>query len=166
VKPNPPNAPAKPEDLFDPTSFPEDLTWVPAHQKLHPSDPVYLLLAWHWRRVKRADDTLQAAVLQLRTLLDARVATLTEAADTVAGINEGLADVQAALAEKPAAFAAQMDAVLAQPVDQAVTKLRELEKTLAPLALRFRVADRRQILAALLVGFTLGLLTAVVALLA
>lgn len=166
MKPEPKEPPLKPESLLDPAAFPEDLQWVPAHYKLHPTDPVYLLLAWHWRRVKKSEDTVQAAILELRTSLDTRIAAVTEAAETVLGVNEALADVQAALEEKPALLSEQLEAMLSQPVESAIGRVQTLEKSLASAARSFQVSQRRQLLAALLIGVTLGVLSAVIVLLA
>ena len=91
------SAALKPEDLLEPGNFPDDLKWVPAHYKLHPTDPVYLLIAWHWRRVKQSEDTLKATIVEIKKALDDRIGHLTEAAETVAGVNDALADVQVAL---------------------------------------------------------------------
>jgi hypothetical protein len=155
-----------PEDLLDPASFPDDLKWLSAHYKVHPTDPVYLLLAWHWRRVKKSEDTVAAAIIELKAVLDSRIGTLAEAADTVADVNEALAEVQAALEEKPVLLSKQLDSMLAQPVENAIGRLQGLEKSLAPLAHSFRTAQRRQLLTALLIGVTLGVLSAVIVLLA
>lgn len=156
----------KPEDLLDPAEFPDDLQWVAAHHKLHPTDPVYLLVAWHWRRVKQSEDTLKAAVVELKAALDVRVVALGEAADTVAGVNEALAGVQEALEEKPGQLGEQLETKLNQPLASAVARLQALEKSLAPLARTFQIAQRRQLLATFLVGVTLGVLSAVIVLLA
>ena len=64
------SAALKPEDLLEPGNFPDDLKWVPAHYKLHPTDPVYLLIAWHWRRVKQSEDTLKATIVEIKKALD------------------------------------------------------------------------------------------------
>lgn len=157
---------AKPEDLFDPGNFPDDLKWVPAHYKLHPSDPVYLLIAWHWRRVKNSEDTLKAITVELKQALGDRITAVTAAAETVAGVNDALAEVQASLEEKPAKLEAQLDAKLAKPVADALTRLQALEKSLAPLARNFQTALRRQLLATFLTGVTFGVLSALVILLA
>jgi hypothetical protein len=160
------SAAPKPEDLFEAGNFPDDLKWVPAHYKLHPSDPVYLLLAWHWRRVKQSEDTIRSAIVEMKQALDDRIGHLAEAAETVAGVNDALVDVQAALEEKPAHLAAQLDAKLNKPVSDALARLRDLEKSLVPVARSFQMARRRQLLATLLVGVTLGVLSAVIVLLA
>jgi len=156
----------KPEDLLDPAEFPDDLKWVAAHHRLNPTDPVYLLVAWHWRRVKLSEDTLKAAIVEMRTALDTRIEVLAEAAETVTGVNEALAAVQEALEVTPAELETQLEAKLTQPVAHALDQLQALEKSLIPLARNFQVAQRRQLLAALLVGVTLGVLSAVIVLLA
>lgn len=146
------------EELFNAGSFPEDLAWVPAHHRLHPDDPVYLLLAWHWRRVKRSEDTIAAAILELRSVLDSRVIAVSKAAETVADVNEALAGVQDALETKPEELAAQLDVLLAGPVNAAVERLQALEKSLIPVARNFEASRRRHTLATLLVGVALGVL--------
>jgi DNA-binding transcriptional MerR regulator len=160
------STPAKPEDLLDPGHFPADLKWVPAHYKLHPTDPVYLLIAWHWRRVKQSEDTLKASLVEIKKALDDRVTHVTKAAETVAGVNDALGEVQMFLEEKPAELSAQLDAKLSKPVADAVARLQALEKSLAPLARNFQTALRRQILATFLVGVTVGVLASVILLLA
>lgn len=150
------------DDFLDPAGLPDDLKWVAAHHRLHPTDPVYLLLAWHWRRIKQAEDTIQAAILEMRTGLDARLTALSEAADTVEGVNDALLEVQAMLAEKPAELSTQIDNALAKPVQQAVARVAEVGKTLADAAKGYRAARRREILASLLVGVGLGLMAGVV----
>ena len=160
------SAAPKPEDFLDPENFPDDLKWVPAHYKLHPSDPVYLLIGWHWRRVKQSEDTLTAINLEIKRALEDRIKQVTDAAETVAGVNDALADVQVALEEKPAELEAQLDAKLSAPVADAVTRLQTLEKSLAPLARSFQKTQRRQLLAMFVAGATVGVLIAVILLLA
>jgi hypothetical protein len=160
------SATPKPEDFLNPENFPDDLKWVPAHYKLHPGDPVYLLLAWHWRRVKQSEDTLKAAIVELRAAVDTRIGALAEAAETVGGVNEALGEVQAMLEEKPAELSQQLDEALAQPLEQAFGRLQTLEKSLQSAARSFQIGHRRQLLAALLIGVALGFLSAVIVLLA
>jgi hypothetical protein len=156
----------KPEDFLDPDNFPDDLKWVPAHYKLHPSDPVYLLIAWHWRRVKKSEDTLTAINVQLQRAFEDRIKDVKVAAETVAGVNDALADIQVALEEKPAELEAQLDAKLSAPVADAVIRLQTLEKSLAPLARSFRETQRRQLLTMFVAGATVGILIAVILLIA
>jgi hypothetical protein len=160
------SAAPKPEDLLTPEQFPDDLKWVPAHYKLNPTDPVYLLIGWHWRRVKQSEDTLQNAIIEIRRSLDDRIKRLTAAADTVAAINESLAEVHAVLAEKPAELEGQLDAKLSQPMADALARIEALAKLLAPLASTFQTARRRQLHAVFVVGVAIGLLGAVIVMLA
>lgn len=156
----------KPEELLDPATMPEDLQWVATQYRLQPNDPVFLLIAWHWNRMKACEDTVKLAIVELKSALDARVESLADAAETVTGVNTVLAEVQAVLQEKPAQLGKQLEAELKQPVAQAVSQLQALEKSLAPLARNFQAVQRRQLLAALLIGVTLGVLSSIIVLLA
>lgn len=156
----------KPEEILDPATMPEDLQWVVTHYRLQPNDPVFLLIAWHWNRMKKCEDTVQLAIVELKSALDARVEALADAADTVAGVNAVLAEVQTVLENKPAQLGEQFEKELKEPVTNAVGQLQALEKTLAPLARNFQTAKRRQLLAALLTGVALGVLSSVIMLLA
>jgi hypothetical protein len=149
----------KPEEILDPTNLPEDLQWVVEHHRLQPNDPVFLLIAWHWNRVKASEDTLRLAILELKSMLDARVEMLADSADAVTGLNAVLGDVQSALESKPDDLRRQFDSQLKQPLAGALAELRKLEESLAPLARSFHAAQRRQLLAALLIGVALGILT-------
>ncbi len=155
----------KPEEMLDPATMPEDLQWVVTQYRLQPNDPVFLLIAWHWNRMKACEDTVKLAIVELKSALDARVESLADAAETVTGVNTVLAEVQAVLEEKPAQLGKQLEAELKQPVAQAVSQLQALEKSLAPLARNFQTVQRRQLLAALLIGVTLGVLSSIIVLL-
>lgn len=156
----------KPEELLDPATMPDDLQWVVTQYRLQPNDPVFLLIAWHWNRMKACEDTVKLAIVELKSALDARVDSLADAAETVAGVNTVLAEVQDALEQKPAQLGKQFEKELKEPVAQAVSQLQSLEKSLAPLSRNFQTAQRRQLLAALLIGVTLGVLASVIVLLA
>ncbi|MBA4182149.1 MAG: hypothetical protein C0506_16305, partial [Anaerolinea sp.] len=67
---------------------------------------------------------------------------------------------------KPAELSQQLDAALGQPLETAFGRLQALEKSLQTVARGFQVSQRRQLLAALLVGVALGVLAAVIVLLA
>jgi hypothetical protein len=150
----------KPEDLFSAEDFPEELKWVPAHYKIHPSDPVYLLIAWYWRRVKKSEDTMQSALLDMKTSLDSRIASLKTMTESAAAVGDALKQVQELLAAKPAQLGKELDAQLKEPVAAALARLTALEKSLAPVARSFEVAQKRQILAVLLIGVAFGLIAA------
>lgn len=156
----------KPEEILDPATMPEDLQWVVTHYRLQPNDPVFLLIAWHWNRMKACEDTVKLAIVELKSALDARVTSLEDAAETVAGVNTMLAEVQDALEQKPAQLGAQFEKELKEPVAQAVSQVQALERSLAPLARNFQMARRRHLLAALLMGVSLGVLSSVIVLLA
>lgn len=148
----------KPADLLDPAKLPEELQWVSAHYRLHPDDPVYLLIAWHWQRVKASEDTLQAAIVEMKTALDARLEALAGAADTIVVVKASLVQVQKELANRPAILALELEEKLQQPVSDAVTQLAAMGKSLGPVAQSFRSVQHRHLLATLLIGFALGVI--------
>ena len=156
----------KPEELFDQAKLPEDLQWVAERYKLQPDDPVFLLIAWHWNRMKAGEDTLRAAIVEMKAALDGRIALLSQAAETVAGVGAALVSVQDALEQKPDELGQQFEAQLRQPMANALSQIKALEKSLTPLARTFQAAQHRQLLAALLIGVALGVLSAVIVLLA
>jgi hypothetical protein len=156
----------KPEELLDPAKLPEDLQWVATRYRLQPDDPVFLLIAWHWNRMKAGEDTVRAAIVELKAALDGRIEMLTGAAETVAGVGAALADVQDALEQKPEELGRRFDAELRQPLANALAQIKALEKSLTPVARTFQTAQHRQLLAALLIGVALGALSAVIVLLA
>ncbi len=152
----------KPEDLLNPENFPDDLKWVHAHQRLHPTDPVYMLIAWHWTRVKKSEDTLSQAIAELKAGLDHRLAELKATAETIGTISVALTKVQETLAQKPALLGKELEAKLAEPVAAAVAKLQGVEKQLSPVARSFETSQRRQIFAILLIGVAFGLISAAI----
>lgn len=146
----------RPEELLDPECFPDDLKWIPAHYKLHGDDPVYLLLAWHWRRMKQSEDAIQVATVELKAALDGRIEAITRAADTITALEETLLEVQAAMT------AEQKKPVQAEPADAAKKEIKALVESLAPIARTFQEAKRRQLLAVFVGGLCLGVLAALV----
>jgi len=151
-----------PQDLLDSSKFPEDLRWVSDHYALHPEDPVYLLIAWHWQRVKSSEDTLRASIVELKAALDTRIEALTDSADTVAGLNEVLASLQSELVNRPEILGQELQSQLQQPVNEAVEKLESIQHALAPVAASFRSVRHQQILTTLLTGLAIGVVSSVV----
>ena len=154
----------KPEEMLDIEKMPEDLQWVVTHYRLQPNDPVFLLVAWHWNRMNACEDTVRAAILQMKVALDTRIETLAEAAAIVTGVNAGLADVQAELEKKPGLLSRQFEAELVKPVAHALAQVQAREKSLTPLVRMCQTAQRRLLLATLLIGVALGVLSAVIVL--
>ena len=63
---------------------------------------------------------------------------------------------------RPAQLGRQFEAEFKQPATAALAQLQALEKTLTPLARTFQASQRRQLLATLLIGVALGVLSAVI----
>jgi hypothetical protein len=154
----------KPEELLDPTKLPDDLRWLATHYRLQPDDPVFLLVAWHWHRVSACEDTIRAALAEMKAALDARLATMNEAAEVVGGVTRALGEVQQGLEQLPAEWNRRLEADLQTPFGKVVHELKTLEHALRPVAHHFQVAQRRHVLAALLVGLSIGILGAVIVL--
>jgi hypothetical protein len=152
----------KPQDLLDPASLPEDLRWISDHYALHPEDPVYLLIAWHWRRVEDSEDTLRAAIVEMKSALDTRIEALTDSADAVVGLNELLTNLQNELVKRPEILGKELQSQLQQPVTETVEQLLTAQKALAPVAASFRSVRHQQILATLLTGLTFGIVASAV----
>jgi len=152
----------KPEDLLEPEKLPEDLRWVVTRFRLHPDDPVFLLIAWHWNRMRAGEDALRAALVELKAAVDGRIQALAKAAETVAGTNEALEQLKASLAQMPQELGEKFEAQVREPLGSALAQAQALEKSLTPLARNFHAAQHRQILAALVTGVALGALGAVV----
>lgn len=149
-----------PERLLNVDNLPEDLQWVAEHYRLHPDDPVYLLIAWYWQRVKASEDTLQAAIVEMKTALDARIELMAETADSIAGVSTGLTQIQQELANRPAILGKELETQLRLPVTDAISRLQLIEKSLGPVARAFRIVQRRHLLAVLLTGVALGVIAA------
>ena len=145
-----------PEDLLEPAKLPPDLQWVANHHRLNPEDPVYLLIAWHWHRVKASEDALQAGIVELKTALDARIEALADTAEVIAGVNDVLAEIRDEMANRPGILGKELETQLAQPVAAAVAEVKAREKSIASLARSSRRVHRRELAAALLSGAALG----------
>ncbi len=146
----------KPSELLDPENLPEELQWVAEHYRLQPNDPVFLLIAWHWQTVQGSESKLTAASMEMQAALTARVAVLTEAADSIAKVGGQLAKLQAALEAKPLAITKQLETELAAPVASAVAAVAATEKALFRSVQTVEKSRRRQTLAAFLIGVVLG----------
>jgi len=123
----------RPEELLNPETLPEDLHWLAAEYRLQPNDPIYLAIAWHWHRVQKGEDTLRSATMELKAVVDSRIASVVGAAETVLAVQEQLRELQKVLGEKPAAMGRQLEAELQRPVTAAVMQIQTAEKSCATL---------------------------------
>jgi len=146
----------KPEEILDPDNMPEELQWVAEHYRLQPNDPVFLLIAWHWKTVQGSESKLTAVSMELQAALTARGKVLIEAADSIATVGGQLTKVQAALDAKPVALAKQLEAELSAPVTAAVAMVGAAERALVRSVQLVEKAQRRQALAAFLIGALFG----------
>lgn len=150
------------ESLLDPETLPDDLRWLASEFKLSPKDPVFALIAWHWHRVKAAEDSLRAATVEFTSAVDARVDILAGAAESTAALSELLVQVQSSLEQKPALLSAQVESELKEPLAKIAAVEKSLETTLRTVRAATDRTRRREILAALLTGTAVGALGALV----
>jgi hypothetical protein len=152
----------KPLDLLDPETLPDDLRWVVSEFRLHPRDPVFQLIAWHWQRIENSEDRLRNAGMQLQATIDARLeqaGTVAESADALAG---HLVALREALDKRPALVSEQLGEELRAPL----AAFRAQEQALAAVVKRAEAtvgrSRHREILAALIIGLGLGFVAALV----
>lgn len=154
-----------PEELLNPEKLPKELHWLISEYKLHPKDPVFVLIAWHWAQTQAAENSLRAANMEFKIALDTRIKTLTEAAGRVTSLSEKLSSLQTALTPKPEEFAQQLDAALRPGLEAATANIRAVEQSSAKLLESARAAhatvQRRELLAALVAGIAFGVTVAV-----
>ena len=146
----------KPEDLLDPENLPEELQWVSEHYRLQPNDPVFLLIAWHWRSAQGAESRLANISLEMQAALDARIKVLSASAESIGAINPLLKQVKEALDQKPLGIAQKLAVELAGPIAGAVAHTKALEKALGQIGHTVQAAQRRQTLAAFVIGVVFG----------
>lgn len=150
----------KPEELLDPERFPPDLRWIPEHYRLNPNDPVYLLLAWHWRRIGDSEEAIRGATAEWKAAIDHRSKGFEEAAAKIEVVAEALNKLDEELQGRPRSPADRREQEAARSADVATCDIGALQRNLAEAAEKFRGARRRESLATLLTGVTLGVLGA------
>jgi hypothetical protein len=152
----------KPEELLSPEKLPEDLKWLAVQHRLRPDDPVFLLLAWHWDRICAGEDRLKAAAAELKAAVDVRVASLKEAAEVVAGVNEAFGKLRAEIEGAPEGFSKEVERKMGKPLEAVVAKVKAVEESLAGVTKGVQASKRWQLKSALVVGYALGVVSAVI----
>ncbi|MBX3738900.1 MAG: hypothetical protein KF715_19565 [Candidatus Didemnitutus sp.] len=150
----------KPEDLLDPEHLPADLKWIASHHRLQPDDPVYLLIAWHWQRVKGSEDALSARTAELKATLDHRLETLRACTETIPGLAPTLRTLVERLEQQPLLANETIKEQLEAALTAAVVQLTDLEKRTAVAGKLIGVHRRRENVATFLIGLSLGMLAA------
>jgi hypothetical protein len=148
------------QELFDEEALPEDLQWVVAEWKLHPSDPVFALIAWHWHRMQQGEDTLRGATMELKSAVDRRIEQVIGATETAVALHEQLQQVHVALKAEPLELSQRIEADLGRVLSHSVEQIHQLETTLSNMTQQaeglLRRAQRRQAAASFLIGVTVG----------
>ncbi len=142
----------KPEELLDPDKLPAELKLLAERHKLQLTDPVFMLIAWHWQNVQGAESKLTQISLEMQ----ARARVLIEAADSVAAVGGQLIQLKAALEAKPLGIAKRLEEELVAPVITTVTTLAAAEKALRRSVETVEKARLREALAAFVIGVVFG----------
>lgn len=146
----------KPEDLLDPDNLPPELEWVVEHYRLQPNDPVFILIAWHWKTAQEAESKLANVAMEMKAALDSRAKVLMESADAIAKVGEQIAQVKSALEAKPLGLAKRLERELVAPVVAAVAMVKAAEDSLTRAVRIVQSAQRRQTMAAFVIGMVFG----------
>lgn len=142
----------KPEELLDPEKLPAELKLLAERHKLQLTDPVFMLIAWHWQNVQGAESKLAQISLEMQ----ARAKVLIQSADSIAALGTQFAQVKTALEAKPLGIAQKLEKELTQPVMATVTTLATAEQTLRRSVETVEKARRRETLAAFVIGAMFG----------
>ena len=142
----------KPEELLDPEKLPPELKLLAERHKLQLTDPVFLLIAWHWQNVQGAESKLSQISLEIQ----ARSRVLIESADSVAAMGRQIGELKAALEAKPLGLAKRLEEELAAPILLTVRALTAAEQALSKAVETVGQAQRRQTLAAFVIGVVFG----------
>lgn len=149
-------------ELFDPEKLPEDLQWVVAQWKLHPDDPVFALIAWHWHRIQQGEDRLRDATMELKSAVDRRIDSVVTATETVVSLHEKLDEIQTALQSEPLEIGKRMERDLGRVIEDSTGTVGELELKIRSLTQRAELllvrTQRRQASACFLIGVLVGLM--------
>ena len=148
------------EDLLDPDNLPEDLHWLATEFQLHPDDPIFALIAWHWHRVQQGEDALRGATMELKAAVDHRIDQLMGATETALTLQGQLEAVRTALEAEPLALSERIEKELRRPVSETVADVSRLSATVDRLVRAtetvLRRAQRRQALASFVIGVGFG----------
>jgi hypothetical protein len=98
-----------PEQIFDGDNLPDDLKWIMTHFGLPKNDPAVVLIAWHWYRVLNNQDAIHAGAMELKAVLDPRLAKFQASSVVLESLLPGL--------DKLIQFLTQDDATLKAKVE-------------------------------------------------
>ncbi|WP_043581886.1 hypothetical protein [Geminisphaera colitermitum] len=152
----------KPPDLLDPETLPDDLRWIAADFRLHPRDPVFQLIVWHWQRIENGEDRLRAASLELQAAIDSRLEQAGKAAESADVLTGHLVALRTLLDARPALVSEQLGEELRAPL----AAFRAQEQAMAAVVVRAEATlgrfRRRETVATLVVGLGLGFVAALI----
>lgn len=150
-----------PEQVFDGDNLPDDLKWIMSHFGLPKSDPAVVLIAWHWYRVLNNQDAIHAGAMELKAVLDPRLAKFKTASLVLEQALPGLDQVMAFLSQDDAAIKAKVEG-WQQPIEQVA---QSLDKVIGNIDRRWKEQTLRSYIACTLGGMAAGAIITLCALL-
>ncbi|MDR1280501.1 MAG: hypothetical protein LBK99_06730 [Opitutaceae bacterium] len=152
----------KPLDLLDPETLPDDLRWVVSEYKLHPRDPVFQLIVWHWQRIESGEDRLKAASMALQAAIDTRLEQAGKVSESADGLAAHLVALREALDKRPALVSEQLGEELRAPLAAFQAREQALAAVVKQADDTVGRSRQRETLAALVIGLGLGFVAALV----
>jgi hypothetical protein len=150
----------KPEDLITGANLPDDLRAIIAELRLSPNDPVFTLVAWHWKLTERHGNNLQSFNVELKALLDLRLRALADAAARIDGFSARLDAVVAAFDRFPVGITDEAPAAIERRISPLVDRMVVAAERISAVGALIKSLEQQRLLAAVLCGFSVGLLFA------
>lgn len=140
--------------------LPDDLKWMMGRFKMEPTDPVFLLLAWHWLRINQSQDMLHQENLAFKAVFETQVKKIQEHLTEWQKVATTIDKFQTVVTDLTKDMGRQLDGALRQPVSAALASTQQLTGQLNGI-LQKAEAQNKQIkwhlpIACLLAGFAFG----------
>jgi hypothetical protein len=143
-----------PEQVFDGDNLPDDLKWIMAHFGLPKSDPAVVLIAWHWYRVLNNQDAIHAGAMELKAVLDPRLAKFQASSVVLERLLPGLDKLIQFLTQDDATLKAKVEG-WQKPIEQVA---QSLDKVVRNIDRRWNEQTRQHYIACILGGMAAGAL--------
>ncbi len=107
-----------PEEIYKIDALPDDLKWMITHFNLAPSDPLIVMLAWHYTHVLGCREVVQNATFELRSCLDARIKTIHDQNEPLERNTDSILSLTDLLSDKPLKITERVEQELKKPIDE------------------------------------------------
>jgi hypothetical protein len=143
-----------PEQVFDGDNLPDDLKWIMTHFGLPKHDPAVVLIAWHWYRVLNNQDAIHAGAMELKAVLDPRLAKFQASSVVLERLLPGLDRLIQFLTQDDATLKAKVEG-WQKPIEQVA---ESLDKVVRQIDRRWNEQTLQHYAACILGGMAAGAL--------